>query len=170
MSVEITSEINEQVDALESRFQTQQDRQLNNLPLAPKDIADIGIAATIDTATIETETEPKEMKLTYAEATNKTSTPKPKTFLLYPNNESEEINLIKLLKTEIKIGRDFQIKDVRNLQNQGISVDCPSQQDVVKILESIGNNPSLQEKIKPIRTKKYLPKCIVYGLEPEFTK
>ncbi|GBM33080.1 hypothetical protein AVEN_9625-1 [Araneus ventricosus] len=70
----------------------------------------------------------------------------------------------------IKIGRDFQIKDVRKLQNGGIAVDCPSQQDVDKILERIGKSPSLQEKIKPISIKKHLQKSVVYGLEPEFTR
>ncbi|GBO06866.1 hypothetical protein AVEN_74087-1 [Araneus ventricosus] len=140
----------------------QQDSQLNILPPAPKDTADIEVVTTIDTATIETQTDPEEMKLTYAEATNKPNTSKPNTLLLYPNKDSEEMNLVKFLK----IGSDFQIKDVRKLQ----TVDCPSQQDVDKILGRIGNNPSLQEKIKPIRIKKHLTKCIVFGLEPEFTK
>ncbi|GBM26079.1 hypothetical protein AVEN_12840-1 [Araneus ventricosus] len=65
---------------------------------------------------------------------------------------------------------DFQIKDVRKLQNDGIAVDCPGQQDIDKILERISNNPSLQEKIKAIHVRQNFPKCIVYGLEPEFTK
>ncbi|GBM15967.1 hypothetical protein AVEN_108566-1 [Araneus ventricosus] len=78
--------------------------------------------------------------------------------------------MVKLLKTELKTGRDFQIKDVRKLQNDGIAVDCPGQQDIDKILERISNNPSLQEKIKPIHVRQNFPKCIIYGLEPEFTK
>ncbi|GBM23743.1 hypothetical protein AVEN_271109-1 [Araneus ventricosus] len=56
------------------------------------------------------------------------------------------------------------------LRNDGIAVDCPSQQDVDKILERIGNNPSFQEEIQPISIKKHLPKCIVYSIEPEFTE
>ncbi|GBL72608.1 hypothetical protein AVEN_127870-1 [Araneus ventricosus] len=32
------------------------------------------------------------------------------------------------------------------------------------------NIPSLPEKIKPIHVRQNVPKCIVYGLEPEFTK
>ncbi|GBM10024.1 hypothetical protein AVEN_24007-1 [Araneus ventricosus] len=107
MSIEIAAEINKLVDALESRLQTQQYRQLNILPHKPKDTADIGIDTTIDKETIETQTEPEEMKLTYAEATIKPSTSKPNTFLLYPNKDSEEKNLVKLLKTENKISREF---------------------------------------------------------------
>ncbi|GBM02943.1 hypothetical protein AVEN_269858-1 [Araneus ventricosus] len=71
------------------------------------------------------------------------SIPKSKTLLLYPNKDTEEKNLVKLLKTEIKIGRDFQIEDVRMLKNDGIAVDGPSQQDIDKMLERIGKNPSL---------------------------
>ncbi|GBM62516.1 hypothetical protein AVEN_37144-1 [Araneus ventricosus] len=94
------------------------------------------------------------MNLTYDEATKKSSTYKPKTLLLYANKDSEEKNLVKLLKTEIKIGRDFQVKGVSKLHNGEIAVDCPGQQDVDKILELTGNNPSLQEKIKSIASSK----------------
>ncbi|GBN64035.1 hypothetical protein AVEN_159136-1 [Araneus ventricosus] len=82
MFIEIAAEINKLVDALESRFQTQQDNQLNILPPAPNDITDARIDTPIDTATIETQTEPEEIKLTYAEATNKPNTSKSKTLLL----------------------------------------------------------------------------------------
>ncbi|GBN02532.1 hypothetical protein AVEN_248-1 [Araneus ventricosus] len=61
-------------------------------------------------------------------------------------------------------------KNVRQLQNDGIVDDCPGQQDVDKISKRIGNNPSLQKKIKPIPIKQNFPKCTVYCLEPEFTK
>ncbi|GBM76833.1 hypothetical protein AVEN_228296-1 [Araneus ventricosus] len=150
MSLEIAAEINKLVDALESRFQTQQDNQLNILPPAPNETIDVRINTPIDTETIEIQTEPEEIKLTYAEAANKPSTSKSKILLLYQNKDTEEKNLVKLLKTVIKIVRDFQIKDVRKLKNDGIAVDCPSQQNVVRI----GNNPSLQVKIKPISIKK----------------
>ncbi|GBN54884.1 hypothetical protein AVEN_9536-1 [Araneus ventricosus] len=150
LSIKIAAEINKLVDALESRFQMQQDSHLNILLPAPKDRADIEIVTTIDIATIETQSEPEKMKLTYAEATNKPNASKPKTLFLYPNKDSEEKNLVKFLK----IGSDFQIKDVRKLQ----MVDFPSQQDIEKILERIDNNPSLQEKIKPISIKKHIPK------------
>ncbi|GBN38126.1 hypothetical protein AVEN_224033-1 [Araneus ventricosus] len=80
MSIEIASELTKLVETLKRRFQMQQDSQPIIPPPAHKDTADIGIHTKIDTTTIETRTEPKEMNLTYAEATEKNQThpiPKP---------------------------------------------------------------------------------------------
>ncbi|GBN58425.1 hypothetical protein AVEN_225385-1 [Araneus ventricosus] len=125
MSLEIAAEINKLVDALESRFQTQQGSRLNILPPAPKNTTDVRIDTSIDTATIETQTEPEERKLTYAEATNKPSTSKSKTLLLYPNKDTEEKNLVKLLKTGNQNRQGLSDKRCQKVEKRGNSGRLP---------------------------------------------
>ncbi|GBL80955.1 hypothetical protein AVEN_83051-1 [Araneus ventricosus] len=74
------------------------------------------------------------------------------------------------MKDEVELDKNIKIKDVRKLQHYGLAVNCPSEVDIEKILEKIGNKPFLQEQIKPVQIKQQLSKCIVYGLEPETTK
>ncbi|GBL72357.1 hypothetical protein AVEN_115295-1 [Araneus ventricosus] len=85
---------------------------------------------------------------------------------------NEESQFLRKMKLILRFGSYFEpspSKDDCLSICLFLSVDCPSQQDVDKILERIGNNPSLK-KIMPIPIKKHLPKRIIYGLEKEFTK
>ncbi|KAF8789079.1 putative 115 kDa protein in type-1 like protein [Argiope bruennichi] len=101
-------------------------------------------------------------KTTYAQAAApKTTT---KTVLLYPTKEGET-DLVTILKKEVAPSNTYKIQKVRRLQNQGLAIECNSEEDRASFLTTLTTKPSLQEKIRPIQVERKLPRLITYGYQ-----
>ncbi|KAF8784130.1 hypothetical protein HNY73_011643 [Argiope bruennichi] len=95
-------------------------------------------------------------KTTYAQAAAPKTTKK--TVLLYPTKEGET-DLVTILKKEVAPSNAFKIQRVRRLQNQGLAIECNSEEDRASFLTTLTTKPSLQEKIRPIQVERKTPKA-----------
>ncbi|GBN02569.1 hypothetical protein AVEN_89532-1 [Araneus ventricosus] len=99
----------------------------------------------------------------------KASSKKPKTILLYQSGSKSGTDLAQILSKETNLAKTIKLKDVRRINN-GIAVDCKSNEDIDAILAEIENQPKLKEAIIPKKVRQVFPRCIVYGLSPDSTK
>ncbi|KAF8789772.1 putative RNA-directed DNA polymerase like protein [Argiope bruennichi] len=94
----------------------------------------------------------------------------PKTVLLYPTKTEGETDIVSLLKKEVDTNASFKITNVRKLQNNGVAIDCNTEEDRTYLLSVINHKQTLQEKIRPIQVEKKLPRLITYGYHTDVKK
>ncbi|KAF8771830.1 hypothetical protein HNY73_019200 [Argiope bruennichi] len=78
----------------------------------------------------------------------------PKTVLLYPTKTEGETDIVSLLKKEVDTNASFKITNVRKLQNNGVAIDCNTEEDRTYLLSVINHKQTLQEKIRPIQVER----------------